>query len=105
MLPVVTLLICLGVCGATTRLTRIVVEDRIGAGLRRRVITRFGGEHWAAFLVLCPWCISPYIATVVAIPAIFWGADDLPWHVRIVLTALLIPTASHVAGLFYARKE
>lgn len=97
MLGVVTLLIAALVCGATTRLTRLVVDDRITLSFRQWAIRR-SPEGLLSYLVTCPWCVSPYVATVVAIPAVWWGCDFLPWHVRFVLSALLIPTASQVAG-------
>jgi hypothetical protein len=97
-LGVVTLLIVVLVCGATTRLTRLIVDDRITLAVRQWVIHRYGGESLTSYLVMCPWCVSPYIATMVTIPAVWWGCDALPWHVRFVLSALLIPTASEVAG-------
>lgn len=75
-----------------------MVDDRLTLSFRQQVIRRFGAEHLMGYLVTCPWCVSPYIATVVAIPAVWWGLDFLPWHVRLVLSALLIPTASEVAG-------
>jgi len=101
---VVTLLIFVGVCATTARFTRLVVEDRVLLGLRQWVI-RTKGEHslWS-YLVLCPWCVSPYVATAVSIPAVFWGLDALAWHVRIVLCALLIPTASYVAGFILGKE-
>lgn len=103
-LGVVTLLIALGVCGATTRLTKLIVDDRITLGLRQRVIRRFGQESAGAYLVTCPWCVSPYMATVVTLPAVLWGADYLAWHIRFVLCALLIPTASYVAGFLMGKE-
>lgn len=103
-LGVVTLLIVLGVCGATTRLTRLVVEDRITLAIRQWVIRRFGGESAASYLVTCPWCVSPYVAALVSVPAVLWGCDFLAWHIRFVLCALLIPTASHVAGFVLGRE-
>lgn len=104
MLCVVSLLIAFGVLGATTRLTHLIVEDRLTLRLRQWAITRYGAEGWQTYLVMCPWCVSPYIATIVTLPAVFWGMDHLPWHIRIVIAALLIPTASQAAGM-YARKE
>lgn len=103
---VVLLIIVFGILGATTRLTRLLTDDQITLPARRWVIRRFGEEHALSYLVVCPWCVSPYVAAIVSLPAIFWGADMLTWHVRIVLVALLIPTASYVAAhLLTAREE
>lgn len=104
MLCVVSLLIAFGVLGATTRLTHLITDDRLTLPLRQKVITRYGTEGWQTYLVMCPWCVSPYIAVLVTVPAVFWGLNFLPWHIRIVLAALLIPTASQAAGML-ARKE
>ena len=103
-LGVVTLLIAVCVCGATARLTRLVVEDRILLGLRQWVIRTRGAESLWSYLVLCPWCVSPYMATLVGMPAVFWGLDFLAWHIRLVLLAVLIPTASYVAGFILGKE-
>lgn len=102
---VVLLIIVFGILGATTRLTRLLVDDQITLPIRRWVIWRFGEEHPLAYLIVCPWCVSPYMSAIVTLPAVLWGADMLPWHVRLVLTALLIPTASYVAARLLAREE
>ena len=91
------LLIVFGIIMATTRWTRVITEDRIGLPIRQRVLNRFGEHHWATYLVLCPWCVSPYIATLLAIPGIFL-LHGMPWDQRIFVGFLLIPTASWVAG-------
>lgn len=72
--------------------------------LRQKVIAHFGGESKWAYLVTCPWCVSPYIAAAVTLPAIMWGCDFLSWHIRLVLYAVLIPTASHVAGFILGKE-
>lgn len=102
---VTLLIIVFGILGATTRLTRLFVDDQITLPIRRWVVGRFGEEHPLSYLIVCPWCVSPYMATAITLPAIFWGGDMLPWHVRIVLSALLIPTASHVAAYLLTREE
>jgi hypothetical protein len=82
---------------ATTRWTRVITEDRVGLPLRRYVIDHYGENSALAYLVLCPWCVSPYIATLHTIPAMFF-LDHMPWPQRIFIGILLIPTASWVAG-------
>jgi hypothetical protein len=91
------LLIVFGIIFATTRWSRLITEDRIGLPLRRYIINRFGTEHAMSYLVLCPWCVSPYIATILTIPALFL-LHGMPWDQRIFIGFLLIPTASWVAG-------
>lgn len=80
------------------------MSDRILLSLRQWVITTKGEHSLWTYLILCPWCVSPYVATMVTMPSVLWGLDFLAWHVRIILCALLIPTASHVAG-FVLGKE
>ena len=104
MLGVVTLLIIVLVCGCTARLTRLITDDRITLPVRQAVIRSFGPDHWFTFLIMCPWCVSPYVAFLTAIPAIWWGLDFLPLHVRFILTILTIPTASQVAGIIQGKE-
>jgi hypothetical protein len=59
---------------ATSRLTRLVVEDRITEGGRRWVVEQSGSEL-AGYLVGCPACISIYVGLGVAIipRRVRWG--------------------------------
>ena len=91
------LLIVFGIIMATTRWTRVITEDRIGLPLRRYVIDHYEADSPLTYLVLCPWCISPYIAALHTIPGIFL-LYGMPWPQRIFIGILLIPTASWVAG-------
>lgn len=95
----------LGVLGATTRLTRLITDDKITEGLRRWAVRRWGEQSLVAYLLFCPWCVSPYVAATVGVPTTLWGMNSLAWHVRLVLLALIIPTASYVAGYLLTREE
>ena len=82
---------------AVARITRLLVEDQLTAGLRRWVVRRWGeGSQWA-YLAHCPWCTSIYIAALVMPPAVLWSG-------RWLLAALAIPAASMLAGLLLDRK-
>lgn len=54
--------------GAVLRLTRLVVDDTVTAGIRRR----FSGG-WLGTLLSCSWCASLWIAAPVAAVAMLWG--------------------------------
>jgi hypothetical protein len=49
---------------AVHRLTRLVVEDEITRPLRERIGTRAVTEQNGrlAYVITCPWCVSPYVA-------------------------------------------
>jgi hypothetical protein len=80
---------------ATFRLTRFLVDDELARPLRDAVERRMGVESSWAYLVSCPWCVSPYMGSLVAWVALV-GHDWLP--VQIVGIAL---AASAVTGLVY----
>lgn len=87
---------------AVARLTRLLVEDKITLRYRQWVIRRWGEESMAAYLVHCPWCTSVYIAAVV-MPATVWitfhTLHPSPWYFTVLVAALSIPAASHIAGM------
>lgn len=92
------LFVCLAVAVlAVTRVTRLLVEDRLAAGWRRWVVRRFGEDSLPAYLAHCPWCTSIYVALAVMPPAVIWPNQ---W----VLAALSVPAASLLAGLILDRK-
>lgn len=91
--------------GATTRLTRLVTQDRILAFLRKAAANadarirarrgRPGGEPGALYdFITCPWCVSVWIALALGALVTVCHGDALTL-VDVVLAAL---TASHVAG-------
>lgn len=47
---------------AATRLTRLVVEDKIGMPLRQWVHKHSGDNGWWTFAFHCPWCVGMWVA-------------------------------------------
>lgn len=54
---------------AVFRLTHLVVDDAILDTPRNALVDRLNGEGHAklAYLVSCPWCVSPYVAVGVVV--------------------------------------
>lgn len=77
---------------AVTRLSMLIVDDRLLLGLRQWVIKKWGEESLPAYLIFCNWCMSIWIALPVMPAAVLWPNK---W----VISALAIPAASLVAGL------
>ena len=87
---------------ATARLTRLITTDRITQAPRswllRRIIRRYGEESLLAYLIVCDWCVSVYVATGVTGAWITMGET---LYFQAPAAAL---TLSYVAG-FLASKE
>lgn len=83
---------------AVTRITRLLVEDRLTVGYRQWVVRRWGGESMLGYLVHCPWCTSIYIAIPIMPVAVIWPN-------RWVIAVLAIPAASYVTGRLLDQKE
>jgi Protein of unknown function (DUF1360) len=83
---------------AVTRLTRLLVEDRITVKFRQRVLKRWGEESLPSYFIHCPWCMSIWVAALIMPVAAIWPNQ---W----VIAILAIPAASLVAGLVLAGKE
>lgn len=83
---------------ATARITRLLVVDEISAGLRRRVVKRWGTDSKITYLAHCRWCVSLWVAAPTAFVA-------LAWPNRWVLAVLAIPAASYVTGLLSRLEE
>lgn len=79
------------------RLTRLLVEDRITVGYRRRVVKKYGKESLQAYFVHCPWCTSMWISPLI-VPVILF---PYPW----VIALAAIPAASYVAGFLASKEE
>jgi hypothetical protein len=82
---------CLLVMALVTRLTILVVVDKIGEPLRA-TLTRTGA--WGAYLAGCPWCVGVWMAVAV----------DLAWVHATAATLLagLAAAASLLAGVWGA---
>jgi hypothetical protein len=85
---------------ATYRVTRLINRDTITAPLRRAVL-RLDERHgpmeddevgrWTYFIT-CPWCVSMYVAAIIATVTVLWGDN------RVVLIGLLTLAGSAVTG-------
>jgi hypothetical protein len=98
--------VCLAVAVlAVARVTRLLVEDRLAAGYRRAVVRRWGEGSLPAYLAHCPWCTSIYVALIMMPPAVFLAPGWTEgWGAKLLLSALLVPAASLLAGLILDRK-
>lgn len=78
---------------AVARVTRLVNADRITEAPRNALLKRLDPDGLAAYLVVCPWCVSVYVGA--AGGAAWWAWGDT----LIYTAAVLALAASHVAGL------
>lgn len=87
---------------ATFRLTWLINNDTIARPLRawayRHDVKRHGPLEDdevppLSYFVECPWCVSMYIAPIVAVVTVLWGDN------RVVLIGLLALAASAVTGI------
>ncbi len=77
---------------AVARLARLIAEDEITIGLRRRVVKRFGENGFPTKLVHCArWCMSMWFAVLMPVAVL--------WPNRWVLALLSIPAGSMVAAM------
>lgn len=83
--------------GAVARLTRLVNFDVIAEPLRLGFVNIFAHKAKALDFIMCPWCVSVWVAFVVAPLAYFFG--DTAWFV----VPALVLTCSHVAAIFSDR--
>lgn len=84
--------------GAVVRLSRLVTADKITESMRDRLTARWGEDSLRAYLISCDYCVSIYVAPVVATVAVLWGDN------RVVIIGLLALTASFVAGIIGAHE-
>lgn len=62
---------------AVARVTRLVNQDKITEAPRNAILRRLPDDSLLAYLLLCPWCVSVYVAPPAAVLAWLWG--DSPW--------------------------
>lgn len=80
---------------AAARLARLVAEDEITVGFRRRVVNRFGTTHLITKLIHCaPWCMSFWFSLLQPI-AVFWPSP--------ILLAVLSPFAGSMVAAVVLR--
>jgi hypothetical protein len=84
--------------GAVVRLSRLVTADKITESIRERLTQRWGEDSLKAYLISCDYCVSIYVAPVVATVAVYWGDN------RVVIIGLLALTASFIAGIIGAHE-
>lgn len=75
---------------ATARVTRLVTVDVVMQPVRKRIVDRMGVDSKLSYLIVCDWCVSMYIGTIIALLTAF-GPPDVEW----VWVAL---SSSYVAG-------
>jgi hypothetical protein len=80
-----------------TRLTRLIVMDKISEPLRKRLNDRYGRDAMITYLAFCPWCVSFWLAAVFAVPAAAEAGVPLWWAPGLTLAA------SQVAGMLLTR--
>lgn len=85
--------------GTVSRLTRLVVGDKITEPFRAAIVRKFGETSQFTYLFFCAWCMSIWIALLLS-PAVFL-LTDLTWWL---LPAVAL-TASHVTGLLHRAEE
>lgn len=66
-----TFAVLVGLLLAVARLTRLVTLDKIMQPARGWVVERCGADSQLAYLVHCPWCMSPWIAAALT-PVTWW---------------------------------
>lgn len=84
--------------GAVMRLTRAVTADRISQAPREALTERWGEDSLKAYFISCDYCVSTYVAPVVAAVTVLWGDN------RVIIIGLLALTASMIAGLVAAHE-
>lgn len=76
--------------GATARLTRLITDDYVTGWLRAKVVDRWGEDSSPAYFVRCSWCVSMYLALLVAALGVWPGHHGTAiwwWFPAAVLTA------------------
>jgi hypothetical protein len=78
---------------ATARLTRLITADRITGAARKWVDERYGEDDLRSYFITCDFCVSTYIAPIVAGATILWPDN------RVLVGGLIALTASYVTGM------
>ena len=77
---------------AVARMARLIADDEITVGLRRRIVEHYGAESMPSKLVHCaPWCMSMWFALIMPVAALFPNI----W----VIAVLSIPAGSMAAAM------
>lgn len=78
---------------ACYRLTRLFTADVITQPIREQVADR---SPFFGYLITCDWCLSIWLAPLIAAPVILWPGNDL------ILFVLFWLSLSAIAGLLSA---
>ena len=92
------LLVALAI-GAVCRLARLLTADKISEPIRDWVERRYGEDSMRFYFVTCDYCVSMYVAPIVATVAVYWGDN------RVIIIGLLALTASFLAGTIAALEK
>lgn len=83
---------------AIWRLARLVAVDEITRPIREGIANR---SDWLGYLVTCPWCISIWLAPLIAVPTVMAiGVADPAWW-----AILLVLCGSGVAGIMQSIED
>lgn len=81
---------------AVARITRLVTADKLTERARVAVLRRLNPNGMLAYLAVCDWCASVYVAAGVVSVYHFWEAS---------IWIYLALAASYVAGFLNSRSE
>ena len=73
------------------RVTRLLTTDAFPpiAAARDRITDRYGPDSWQAYLSVCPWCVSVYVAAAVVLALVLVGPGcPVPVYVAAAASAL-----------------
>lgn len=83
---------------AVARGTRLVTTDQITLPLRTGVINKWGEDGKAAYFIFCPWCVSIWVAALLAPPT--FAIPHAPyWAQQVWYAFLTVLATSHATGL------
>lgn len=83
---------------AVARGTRLVTTDQITLPVRTWVVRKYGEDGKAAYFVLCPWCVSIWVAAFLVPPT--FAISHVPlWGQQIWYGFLTLLAASYATGL------
>ena len=76
---------------AVARVTRLIVDDKIGLPFRQWVLRKSGEDGWFFYLVSCPWCMGVWVAAAMT-------TTTYLWHSSIWATVLTLFAVAQVAS-------
>lgn len=85
--------------GAVMRVTRLVTADYITEPIRERLTQRWGEDAKRSYLLSCDYCASIWVGPPIVTAAVLWPDN------RVVIIALVVLTASFIAGFVAANED